>query len=165
MLDSLITAPSRVGPVDLLDQTTRIVAAYLTNNPLAISELPAVLQVVHASLAGLGQPAEPEAPAQRVPAVPIRKSVTPDYLVCLEDGKKLKMLKRHLRTSYDLTPEEYRARWNLPADYPMVARTYAERRSQFAKAIGLGRRRPAELEPKPAPVTKGRRKVASSPTA
>ncbi len=165
MVDTVSTTRPSVASGAVLDQTTRIVAAYLTNNPLAASELPAVLQIVHAALARLGQAAQPEAPAQPTPAVPIRKSVTPDYLVCLEDGRKLKMLKRHLRTTYDMTPEDYRARWHLPADYPMVAPNYAERRSQFAKEIGLGRRRPAEPEPEPAPVKKGRRKAAPSPAA
>jgi predicted transcriptional regulator len=159
MFDTVSTARPRLGPGVVLDQTSRIVAAYVANNPLAVSELPAVLQIVHSALARLGQPVELAAPA---PAVPIRKSVTPDYIVCLEDGRKLKMLKRHLRTTYHLTPEEYRARWHLPADYPMVAPSYTARRSQFAKAIGLGRRRQPEPEPERAPVRTGRQKVAPS---
>src|SRR3954447_1723181 len=143
------------GPADgiepLLEETTSIVAAYLGNNRVPISEIPTLIGTIHEVLATLGQPAEPEAAAKLTPAVPIRKSVTPDYLVCLEDGKKLKMLKRHLRSTYGMTPDEYRAKWKLPADYPMVAPNYAARRSQFAKEIGLGRRPQSEPEPEPAP--------------
>ena len=127
-----------LSSAELLRMTSDVVAAYVRNNPLPTTELSSVIQTVHSSLAalnGAGQ-AEPE-PAK--PAVSIRRSVTPDYIVCLEDGKKLKMLKRHLRTTYDMTPEEYRAKWGLPADYPMVAPNYAKQRSAFAKKIGLGR--------------------------
>src|SRR3982750_1619726 len=132
-------AKPAVGIEPLLEETTGIVTAYLGNNHIGTGEIPALIRTVHESLATLGQPAEPEAAAKLTPAVPIRKSVTPDYLVCLEDGKKLKMLKRHLRSTYGMTPDEYRAKWKLPADYPMVAPNYAARRSQFAKDIGLGR--------------------------
>jgi predicted transcriptional regulator len=146
----------------LLEETTSIVAAYLGNNHVATSEIPTLIRTIHESLARLGQSAESEAAAKPTPAVPIRKSVTPDYIVCLEDGKKLKMLKRHLRSTYGMTPKEYRAKWGLPADYPMVAPSYAARRSQFAKEIGLGRTRRAEPEPEAAPTpTKPRRRPAA----
>ena len=125
----------------LLEETTSIVAAYLGNNHVATSEIPPLIRTIHEALATLGQPAEPEAAAKPVPAVPIRKSVTPDYLVCLEDGKKLKMLKRHLMTHYQMTPDEYRQKWGLNADYPMVAPNYAEQRRTLAKKIGLGTKR------------------------
>jgi predicted transcriptional regulator len=124
---------------ELLRMTADVVAAYVSNNTLATAQLADVIHAVYNSLRGLdGQVAE--APSEPLkPAVPIRKSITPDYLICLEDGKKLKMLKRHLRSTYSMTPDEYRAKWGLPADYPMVAPKYAEQRSEFAKKIGLGR--------------------------
>ena len=124
---------------DLLRMTAEVVSAYVSNNTLATGQLADVIQAVYNSLRGLeGQVGEPALEPLK-PAVPIRKSITPDYLVCLEDGKKLKMLKRHLRSTYNLTPDEYRAKWSLPPDYPMVAPKYAEQRSEFAKKIGLGR--------------------------
>jgi predicted transcriptional regulator len=123
---------------NLMEQTTEIVVAYLRKNPLNQTDLSRVIGEVHASLAQLGD--APTTPAQD-PAVPIKKSIQPDYLVCLEDGKKLKMLKRHLRTTHNMTPEDYRAKWGLGPDYPMVAPNYAEQRSAFAKDIGLGRKR------------------------
>jgi len=144
-------ATPAVGIKPLLEETTGIVAAYLGNNHVAPGEIPMLVRTIHAALAGLGRPADLEAAAKPVPAVPIRRSVTPDYIVCLEDGKKLKMLKRHLRSTYGMTPDEYRAKWKLPADYPMVAPDYAARRSQFAREIGLGRTRRAEPEPEAAP--------------
>src|SRR5438477_11168690 len=124
---------------DLLRMTADVVAAYVSNNTLATAQLADVINAVYKSLRGLeGQLAD--VPAEPLkPAVPIRKSITPEYLVCLEDGKKLKMLKRHLRSTYGLTPDAYRAKWGLPPDYPMVAPNYAEARSAFAKQIGLGR--------------------------
>lgn len=125
------------GGGDLMNQTTEIVVAYLQKNPLSLEDLSRVIGEVHASLSTLGQ--GPATPPQE-PAVAIKKSIQPDYLVCLEDGKKLKMLKRHLRANHDMTPEEYRAKWGLSPDYPMVAPTYAEQRSAFAKDIGLGRK-------------------------
>src|SRR5712671_4786331 len=132
------TAP-KMAEEDLLRMTADVVAAYVSNNTLATAQLADVIHAVYNSLRGLeGQVAE--APAEPLkPAVPVRKSITPEYLVCLEDGKKLKMLKRHLRSTYNMTPDEYRAKWGLPADYPMVAPNYAEQRSEFAKKIGLGR--------------------------
>ena len=123
---------------DLLHLTTEIAASYFANNTVNSNEIPSVIENVFKTLSGLGK--EVDALADRPqPAVPIKKSIQNDYLVCLEDGKKLKMLKRHLKTAYDMSPEQYRERWGLPADYPMVAPSYAERRSQLAKDIGLGK--------------------------
>ncbi|MBB4100600.1 MucR family transcriptional regulator [Sphingomonas kyeonggiensis] len=124
----------------LVTLTADIVAAHVSNNSVAVSDLPTLIQNVHGALSGLGRAvAEPE--VKQEPAVSIRASVKPDYIVCLEDGKKLKMLKRHLMTHYQMTPEQYRAKWNLPADYPMVAPNYAEQRRSLAKKIGLGTKR------------------------
>ena len=128
----------------LITLTADIVAAHVSNNSVAVSDLPQLISNVHNALKGLGGPvAEPE--VKQEPAVSIRASIKPDYVVCLEDGKKLKMLKRHLMTHYNMTPDQYRAKWNLPADYPMVAPNYAEQRRTLAKKIGLGtkRKRPA----------------------
>ena len=125
---------------DILKLVTEIVAAYVSKNPVAASELPGIIKNVHATLGSFaGAPAPKGATAPRPPAVPVKKSVTPDHIVCLEDGKKLKMLKRYLRSRYKMSPDDYRARWNLPPDYPMVAPNYAARRSEFAKKIGLGK--------------------------
>ena len=124
----------------LITLTADIVAAHVSNNSVAVSDLPVLIQNVHGALTGLGRAAvEPE--VKQEPAVSIRSSVKPDFIVCLEDGKKLKMLKRHLMTHYQMTPEQYRAKWNLPADYPMVAPNYAEQRRTLAKKIGLGTKR------------------------
>jgi len=133
------SAAPKMAEDELLRMTAEVVSAYVSNNTLATGQLADVIQSVYNSLRGLeGQVAE--APAEPLkPAVPIRKSVTPEYLICLEDGKKLKMLKRHLRSTYNLTPDEYRAKWGLAQDYPMVAPKYAAQRSEFAKKIGLGR--------------------------
>ena len=119
-----------------------IVSAYVANNSVPASELPALLQSVHAALTSLaaGGVPQPEAAPQKEPAVPVKKSVTPDFIICLEDGKKFKSLKRHLRTAYDLTPEQYRDKWKLPSDYPMVAPNYAKTRSQLAMTMGLGKK-------------------------
>ncbi len=125
---------------ELLALTTDIVASHVSNNSVDLAELPQLIQRVYDALTTLGAPVQEEAEKPQ-PAVPIKRSVHPDYLVCLEDGKKLKMLKRHLKTSYDMTPEEYRERWGLPADYPMVAPNYAEQRRKLAKKIGLGTKR------------------------
>ena len=125
---------------DMLRMTTEVVSAYVGNNMLPAAQIPDVIKTVYGSLRELGAVGaggDKEAPK---PAVPIRRSITPDYIVCLEDGKKLKMLKRHLKTAYNMTPEEYRERWGLPADYPMVAPNYAKQRSKLAKEIGLGTR-------------------------
>ncbi len=123
----------------LITLTSDIVAAHVSNNNVDVEDVPALITNVYGALSGLGQDEDPveERPD---PAVSIRASVKPDYIVCLEDGKKLKMLKRYLRTNYDMTPEEYRARWDLPSDYPMVAPNYSERRKELAKKIGLGRK-------------------------
>lgn len=124
---------------DLLALTTEIVAAHVSNNTVAVADLPALINQVYQSLSNIGQGTV--APAERPqPAVSIKRSIHPDHIVCLEDGKKLKMLKRHLKTAYNMTPEEYRERWGLPADYPMVAPNYARQRSRLAKEIGLGTR-------------------------
>jgi predicted transcriptional regulator len=124
---------------DLLRFTGSIVAAYVSNNPVPVSELTAMIRSVHGALQGLGRSGELVAATSQKPAVPVKKSITPDYIICLEDGRKFKTLKRYLRGNYNLTPEQYRAKWGLPADYPMVAPNYSERRSQFAKQMGLGR--------------------------
>ncbi len=125
---------------ELLRMSAEIVSAYVRNNAVPAGQLQDVIQSVYGSLRDVrsGGAVKEEAPK---PAVPIKKSVTPDYIICLEDGRKLKMLKRHLRTTYGMTPEEYRAKWGLDSDYPMVAPNYAKRRSEFAKKIGLGQRR------------------------
>ena len=120
--------------------TAKIVAAFLSHNAVAIADLPGVIQSVHRALSDVASPAPAPVAEKLVPAVPIKKSVMPDYIVCLEDGKKLKMLKRHLASTYNLAPDEYRAKWRLPPDYPMVAPNYAAQRSSLAKAAGLGQR-------------------------
>ena len=124
---------------DILKLAAEIVAAYVSNNPVPASELPAMIKSIHSTLGGLGGSSQAEIQTGQKPAVPVKRSVNPDYIICLEDGKKLKMLKRYLRSNYNMTPEEYRAKWGLPADYPMVAPNYAAQRSEFAKKIGLGR--------------------------
>lgn len=120
---------------ELLELTTEIVSAHIGNNTVALSELPQLIQEVYRSLDSVGATPVQERPQ---PAVPVKKSIFPDYVVCLEDGKKLKMLKRHLKTAYDMSPDQYRERWGLPSDYPMVAPNYAKHRSNLAKKIGLG---------------------------
>ncbi|MFA5969584.1 MAG: MucR family transcriptional regulator [Sphingomonas sp.] len=124
----------------LITLTADIVSAHVSNNSVAVSDLPLLISNVHGALSNLGTPI-PEPEVKQEPAVSIRASIKPDYIVCLEDGKKLKMLKRHLMTHYKMTPEQYRAKWNLPADYPMVAPNYAEQRRSLAKKIGLGTKR------------------------
>ncbi|MBE0531874.1 MAG: MucR family transcriptional regulator [Rhodospirillales bacterium] len=121
---------------ELLELTTEIVVAHVGNNTLPVGDLAALIGDVYRTLSNLGE--TPEVPEAAKPAVPIKRSVFPDYIVCLENGKKLKMLKRHLKTAYNMTPEEYREKWGLPADYPMVAPNYAKHRSALAKEIGLG---------------------------
>lgn len=133
----------------LIELTADVVSAYVSNNPVPVSDLPALIGQVHAALKGTIGNVPAEIPEALKPAVPIRKSVTPDYLICLDDGKKFKSLKRHLSSRYGLTPEEYRAKWSLPSDYPMVAPNYAATRSALAKTMGLGRK-PKEVEA-PAP--------------
>jgi predicted transcriptional regulator len=121
---------------NVLGLTAQIVAAHVSNNPVSPDALPSLIQEVYKTLSGVGrEPSEPERPQ---PAVPVKRSIFQDYIVCLEDGKKLKMLKRHLRTAYNMSPEQYRDRWGLAPDYPMVAPSYARHRSSLAKKIGLG---------------------------
>jgi predicted transcriptional regulator len=129
--------PDNLNSKDLLSMTTEIVASHVRNNTVAQSELAELIRTVHAALNEVAAGNSHDRPT---PAVAVRRSVTPEYIVCLEDGKKLKMLKRHLKTAYNMTPEEYRERWGLPTDYPMVAPNYARQRSALAKKIGLGRR-------------------------
>lgn len=124
---------------DLLELTTEIVSSHVANNPVAIQDIPDLIRQVYGTLTTIDQ--GPSAQADRPqPAVPIKRSITPDHIICLEDGRKLKMLKRHLKTAYNMTPEDYRERWGLPADYPMVAPNFAKQRSNLAKKIGLGRK-------------------------
>lgn len=139
---------------ELLSLTTEIVSAHVGNNDVSGGDVAALIQTVFDTLSGLGS--EEAAPAALTPAVPIKRSVTDDYIVCLEDGKKLKMLKRHLMTAYGMTPEEYRAKWGLKRDYPMVAPNYAAKRQELAKKIGLGRK-PRVVEPAPVPKAAARK--------
>jgi predicted transcriptional regulator len=125
---------------DLLSLTADIVAAHVGHNRVTVGEVPELIAKVHGALSGLGQETAATAAAEQKPAVSVRSSVKPDYIVCLEDGKRLTMLKRYLQTNYGMTPQQYRAKWKLPADYPMVAPNYAEKRRSLAKAIGLGRK-------------------------
>ncbi|MGH1455560.1 MAG: MucR family transcriptional regulator [Alphaproteobacteria bacterium] len=127
----------QINREEILALTTDIVASYVSNNTVTIDEIPTVIDQVYKSLLNVGNDVALSAERPQ-PAVPIKRSITADYLICLEDGKKLKMLKRHLKTAYNMTPDDYRERWGLPADYPMVAPSYAERRSKLAKDIGLG---------------------------
>lgn len=134
------TQPSeQVSAEEILRMTAEVVSAYLRNNVLPAGQISEVIQTVHSSLNALGTGKAETASEPLKPAVSVKKSVTPDYIICLEDGKKLKMLKRHLRSTYNLTPDEYRTKWGLTSDYPMVAPNYAQQRSDFAKKIGLGR--------------------------
>ncbi|MBM3538248.1 MAG: MucR family transcriptional regulator [Alphaproteobacteria bacterium] len=121
---------------DLLTLTAKIVAAHVSNNSVALGDLAGLIHQVHQALRGIEAPSA--AAPRSAPAVPVKKSVMPDYIVCLEDGKKLKMLKRHLKSAYNLSPDQYRDRWGLPPDYPMVAPNYAKQRSQLARDLGLG---------------------------
>lgn len=127
---------------DFIDLTASIVSAFVANNSVPASDLPALIASTHAAILALDGNAAPAVePEKLVPAVSVKKSITPDFLICLEDGKKFKSLKRHLRTAYNMSPEEYRAKWGLPNDYPMVAPAYAEARSSLAKKMGLGQQR------------------------
>ena len=134
------------GETALLQLTSEIITAYVSNNPVPATQLPELIRSVVAALANLDGAVAPQNAEPVKPAVSVRKSVTPDYIVCLEDGRKLKMLKRHLRTTFNMSPQQYREKWGLPADYPMVAPNYAARRSEFAKQIGLGRTAAAATE-------------------
>ena len=132
---------TKLSQSEILHMVADVVSAYVSNNQVVANQLPEVIKSVYSSLSEQQEGRREEASETLKPAVPIRKSITPEFLICLEDGKKLKMLKRHLRTAYNLTPEEYRAKWGLSPDYPMVAPNYAQQRSDFAKQIGLGRKR------------------------
>lgn len=143
---------------ELIELTADIISAYVSNNPVPVSELPALIAQVHQSMSGLVNGAAAAVEEPQKPAVNPKRSVHDDYIVCLEDGKKFKSLKRHLSTHYGLTPDEYRAKWNLPADYPMVAPAYAAARSALAKKMGLGRKPKA---PEPAPKKRATRKKAA----
>lgn len=146
-------------PAELLALTAQIVSAHVSHNTVGAADLAGLIRDVHATLSGLASGAA-AAPAEKpTPAVPVKKSVHPDYLICLEDGKKLKMLKRHLKSAFNMTPEQYRERWGLPPDYPMVAPNYAAKRSELAKRIGLGTARgrgKAEAEGEAKPKGRGR---------
>jgi predicted transcriptional regulator len=157
-----------------LELAAEIVSAFVSNNPVPAAQLPALIGAVHDALTKVASgAAQPSAEEPKEPAVPIKRSVQPDYVICLEDGKRFKSLKRHLRTVYDLTPDQYRAKWGLPADYPMVAPNYAAARSELAKQLGLGQKRRSEpvVDAQPAPVqpepkqakapARGRRKKAA----
>jgi predicted transcriptional regulator len=132
------TTIPKIADEELLRMTADVVAAYVSNNALPTQQLAEIINTVYTSLRSLDADSDSKSEPLK-PAIAIRKSITPEYLICLEDGKKLKMLKRHLRSTYGMTPDEYRAKWGLPADYPMVAPNYAAQRSAFAKKIGLGR--------------------------
>jgi predicted transcriptional regulator len=134
------TTPNADGS-DYVELAADVVSAYVSNNSVGAADLPALIRDVHAALKRVASGAKEDQAQPQTPAVPIRKSVTPDYIICLEDGKKFKSLKRHLRTRYDMTPQQYREKWGLPADYPMVAPNYASARSELAKKMGLGQQR------------------------
>ncbi|RVQ64986.1 MucR family transcriptional regulator [Croceicoccus ponticola] len=149
-------------PETLITLTSDIVAAHVSNNAVKVGDVATLINSIYAALAGLGTSVSEELPPE--PAVPVRSSVKPDYIVCLEDGKKLKMLKRHLMTHYNMTPDDYRKRWNLPADYPMVSPNYAAKRRELALKIGLGRKA-TQPAPEPAPAKPAPRKAATGKMA
>jgi predicted transcriptional regulator len=130
-----------VGAPNYIELAADIVSAYVSNNSIAVTDLPSLIGEVHQALLKVSTGAADQPTEAPKPAIPVKKSITPDYIVCLEDGKKFKSLKRHLRTQYNMSPEEYREKWGLPADYPMVAPNYAQARSQLAKQMGLGQQR------------------------
>lgn len=149
-------SPSNSQSPSHIDFTADIVAAYVSNNTVAAADLPALIEAVHRALGQLGTPA-PAPVEEQKPAIPIKKSVTPEYIICLEDGKKFKSLKRHLRTSYGMSPDAYREKWGLPKDYPMVAPAYAAARSELAKNMGLGQsRKKAPAAPVKKPTRRGK---------
>ncbi|HKR17551.1 MAG TPA: MucR family transcriptional regulator [Rhizorhapis sp.] len=161
-----MTAQGRVTAY-LLDLTADIVSAHVANNPLAAGDLPALIASVHSALTGLGTRHETVSAGQE-PAIPVRRSVKPDHIVCLEDGKRLKILKRRLMTHYRMTPDQYRTKWNLKADYPMVAPDHAEQRSALVKKMGLGRKKTkpsAHPEPAAPKTVRARRKKISAVSA
>lgn len=146
---------------EIIELTADVISAYVSNNPVPVTELPALIAQVHQSLSGLtGEATAPAEEAQK-PAVNPKKSVTDDYIICLDDGKKFKSLKRHLSTHHGMTPDEYRAKWKLPADYPMVAPGYSAARSALAKTMGLGRKPKEAVAPAPAPKKRATRKKAA----
>ncbi|AWC20957.1 Transcriptional regulatory protein ros [Aminobacter sp. MSH1] len=149
----MIVSPHQDDQTDLVSIAADIVSAYVSNNPLPVGELSKLIGDTYAALQGIGTSVAPAA-VKLEPAVPIRKSVTPDFIICLEDGKKFKSLKRHIATRYNLSPDGYRQKWSLPSDYPMVAPNYAATRSALAKSIGLGRKAPP---PMPAAAEKPKR--------
>ena len=136
---------TRISNGEILKMAVEIVSAYVSNNGLNTTQVPQLINTIYSSLHNLNGSTSVSETETLKPAVSVRRSINPDYIICLEDGKKLKMLKRHLRASYGITPDEYRAKWGLPADYPMVAPNYAEQRSNFAKKIGLGRKKGAKI--------------------
>ena len=136
---------TRVSNGEILKMAVEIVSAYVSNNGVNTTQVPELINTIYSSLHNLNGSTSVSETETLKPAVSVRRSINPDYIICLEDGKKLKMLKRHLRASYGITPDEYRAKWGLPADYPMVAPNYAEQRSNFAKKIGLGRKKGAKI--------------------
>ena len=153
---------------NFIELAADIVSAYVSNNSVQAAELPALLAAVHGALAQTGHGQREETQAELVPAVPVKKSITPDAIICLDDGKRFKSLKRHLRTTYNLTPEEYRAKWNLPHDYPMVAPNYAKARSELAKTMGLGQQRrkgAAPVDPGAEPAAQAMPKRAAAKAA
>jgi predicted transcriptional regulator len=139
--------------VELAALTVEVVSAFVSNNAMPVTGLPDLIASVHASLSGLNRPVSAP-PVELIPAVNPKRSVFPDYIICLEDGKRFTSLKRHIRTDFNLTPDAYRAKWGLPRDYPMVAPAYAQKRSALAKASGLGRRAPVEAPAKKAATTR-----------
>ncbi len=152
MDENTLPRDEHTASVDLTGLAADIVSAYVAKNSVPVSDLPALIGNVHSALSKLGSVAEQAQVESLTPAVSVKKSVTPDFIICLEDGKKFKSLKRHLRTAYSLTPDQYRARWSLPHDYPMVAPNYAAARSELAKSMGLGQQRRK--------ATSGKRKAA-----
>ncbi|MFI5010754.1 MAG: MucR family transcriptional regulator [Hyphomicrobiales bacterium] len=138
MEDTAVAEQTNTETNDLVSMTADVVAAYVAQNTLPSAELPALIQQIHATLKQVATGAQQSPEQPLTPAVPVKKSVTRDYIICLEDGKRFKSLKRHLRSSFDLSPEEYRKKWSLPYDYPMVAPNYAQTRSELAKSMGLG---------------------------
>ena len=145
---------------EVIEMTADIVSAYVGNNSVAAADLPALIQSIHRTLSGISAGGETVEVTPKEPAVPIRRSITPDFLVCLEDGRKFKSLKRHLRTKYNMSPEDYRAKWGLPKTYPMVAPAYAAARSQLAKQMGLGQGGRPPAKPVAKPAARGRAKKA-----
>ncbi len=144
----------------IVDLVAHIVSAFVAHNSMPATELPALIASTHAALTTLGKASAPAVEEKPVPAVSIKKSITPDFITCLEDGLKFRSLKRHLNTKYGMTPDQYRAKWGLPPDYPMVAPAYAEARSQLAKKMGLGQQRRKIVPPAPAP-KRGRAKTSA----